>query len=107
MYALKCALVEARITKDDYWMLHVDNEASAVKSVNSLAFVVMMGGDVMTSLPYLHNYIAENTVQRHSRVIWAICYESGIGISGWDSVTETWWMFNPMEITTLTGRNPV
>ena len=81
VYALRCCLTEARITRNDWWFLYIDNEAGAVKSTNSLAFITSQGGDVLTSLPNLHLFIAENTVRRQARIIWAICFSSGINLN--------------------------
>ncbi|MAJ61403.1 MAG: hypothetical protein CL936_14935 [Deltaproteobacteria bacterium] len=107
VYALRCLLTEARITPHDWWFIHIDNEAAAVKSVDAQAFVTMMGGDIMTSLPYLHNYVAENAVRRHSRIIWAILYHSGVGITGWDDVAESWWMWTKTEIMQCVRLRPL
>ena len=58
----------------------------------------MKGGTILTSLPALHLYTAESTVRRHARIIYAICYSTGVGLQSWDDVTESWWMFADMEI---------
>ena len=97
---------EARITKADHWFLYVDNEAAAVKSVDSLAFLTMLGGEPLTSCPYLHNYVAENTVKLQSRVIFAICF-SGVGLECWDDVSESWWMWKPQTLRQCTKLVPL
>ena len=101
VYALRRLLSEARIARTDDWFLYIDGESSAVGSSQCLAFIVLRGGEVLTSLPYAHLYIAENCVYRHSRIIWGILYQSGIGIAGWDDVTDTWWMFADYEVVSL------
>ena len=80
----------------------MDGEGASVKSTNSLAFITLKGGDVLTSLPYLHLYVAENAVKKHARIVWAVTYSSGVGLLAWDDVMETFWQFSDMEIMSLT-----
>ena len=81
VYVLRCMLTEARIVKNDRWILYVDNERSICESNDALAFITMMGGDIANSIPYLHLFIAENAVRRQSRIIWGILYHAGLSLS--------------------------
>ena len=61
-YGIKVVLTEARITRTDTWFLHFDNE-SAVAAQATLGMIVCHGGDLLNSIPRLHDTTAETGVR--------------------------------------------
>ena len=87
-YAIKVILTEARITRSDRWYIHSDNEP-AVCGQAALGMIVTHGGDIVNSIPRLHDGTAEAGVRLSLRRGSHGVRMSNLGPMCWDDVHET------------------
>ena len=104
LYGLRVALTELRVTARDKWYIHFDNEP-AMLSQAVLAAMSVMGGDLVNSLPNLHDSTAEGNVNATVREGSVELRKSNLGPLGWDCVMESTMYWNAEDEVKLTTQD--